>query len=346
MGELESLVIEKYQFAKENKHLFFFESTKFDKENNDILFHISYVPSLAKKPGVENKKINNDNEENLSPSLQKEVNPFLNPNPNLIVKEYDDYRILLNKFCVVPHHLLIVTKEYQKQTLPLFPPDMLIAWKTLKSAFGSTPGLVFYNCGTNSGASQPHKHMQIIPLPGINAKVPIQAIVDKIENSKAGEIYTLDQLPFVHVLTPLDRKFIEENSNDEAIIEDYLGQMFFGLLDGMFQQIRLNIDDDSAINVRSNLSYNFIMTCDFMFLVPRRSETATFQVGDLPYTLSFNSLVFAGFMLAKTELEKDALYYYSDLMDLLKQVGFERSIPAINVDGEQTSVDKIDEIAN
>lgn len=41
---------------------------------------------------------------------EEKPNPFLNPNPALIVKELDNHIMLLNKFAVSPNHLLIVTK--------------------------------------------------------------------------------------------------------------------------------------------------------------------------------------------------------------------------------------------
>ncbi|ORZ24644.1 HIT-like domain-containing protein [Absidia repens] len=303
---LETLVKEVYSSAKENKNLFIFESTSSQKEANGIQFQINYVPTLAKKPTDGNN--------------EKPINPFLNPDPALVVKEDGNYRILLNKFCVVPHHLLIITKEYQPQTLPLFPPDMLIGWKTLMNAYGpSNPGMLFYNCGPQSGASQGHKHMQIIPLVGAGVQPPIQQAVDNIENSKAGEIYTLDQLPYVHVLTPLDRKFMDESA--DAAVEDYLGQMFFGLLDAMFQQLRFLDDDKEATNKKP--SFNFMITSQFMLLVPRRLEDGITEDG---IKLSMNSLGFGGFLLAKTESEYKALQAMPNLMDLLTQVGFPRPL--------------------
>ena len=38
------------------------------------------------------------------------IDPFAPYEPELFVQEYGDYVVLLNKFCVVPHHLLIITK--------------------------------------------------------------------------------------------------------------------------------------------------------------------------------------------------------------------------------------------
>lgn len=38
----------------------------------------------------------------------------------------------------------------------------------------SDPYLLFYNCGVDSGASQPHKHVQVIPLSQVDPENPDQ----------------------------------------------------------------------------------------------------------------------------------------------------------------------------
>ncbi|KAI8083083.1 HIT-like domain-containing protein [Halteromyces radiatus] len=323
MASLESLVKERYSAAKANNDIFIFESSSTQKKDNGISFEINFVPTLAKKPIDEyNKTAKNDTiNDNKQP-----INPFLNPSPALIVQENETHRILLNKFCVLPHHLLIITKDFQPQTLPLFPPDLMIGWKTLMTAYGpSSPGLLFYNCGPLSGASQPHKHMQLIPLIESGAS-PIQQAVNKIENSKAGEIYMLDSFPFVHVVTPLDRQFMDESP--EAAVEDYLGQMFFGLLDAMFQQIRL-VDNEKLSNVKP--SYNFIMTSEFMLIVARRQEYATLTTKDeRDLAISINSMGFAGYLLAKTEDEYEVLKTVN-IMDVLSQVGIPRPLDSSSI---------------
>jgi ATP adenylyltransferase len=39
------------------------------------------------------------------------TDPFEKPNPALHISDLAEHRLLLNKFCVVPHHLLVVTKS-------------------------------------------------------------------------------------------------------------------------------------------------------------------------------------------------------------------------------------------
>lgn len=59
-------------------------------------FQITLAPALAKKPqGDDNKE---------------KTSPFINPNPDLLVKELDEHLLLLNKFAVIPNHMLVVTK--------------------------------------------------------------------------------------------------------------------------------------------------------------------------------------------------------------------------------------------
>jgi ATP adenylyltransferase len=56
------------------------------------------APALNNKPTAEKKE------------GEEKPNPFLNPNPALVVKELDQHLVLLNKFSVIPEHILLVTK--------------------------------------------------------------------------------------------------------------------------------------------------------------------------------------------------------------------------------------------
>ncbi|KAG1151248.1 hypothetical protein G6F37_000314 [Rhizopus arrhizus] len=299
MSNLQQLVTEKFKAAKESKAVFSFETTEIEKESNGINFQITLVPALAKKPqGDDNKE---------------KTSPFINPNPDLLVKELDEHLLLLNKFAVIPNHMLVVTKEQKSQTEPPFPNDLYEVFKIIKEFGSSQPLLAFYNCGENSGASQAHKHVQIIPLK-TNGSVqpPIKKVYDEIHDRHVGQIYAINRLPFVHVIMQLDTNIIRAASKKEDLT-DYLSQMFFGLLDAMFQQLRENSDEFTT-------SYNFLMTEEFMMLVPRQKEKATFRYKGEEMDLSMNSLAFAGMILCKGEEQLEALKE-NDIMDLLSQVG-------------------------
>jgi ATP adenylyltransferase len=89
-------------------------------------------------------------------------NPFLPPDPDLVVGEITDAHLAaLNKFPVIAHHLLVITRDYVPQTAPLDRGDML----AMLACLAEYPALAFYNGGEIAGASQPHKHLQVVPLP-------------------------------------------------------------------------------------------------------------------------------------------------------------------------------------
>jgi sulfate adenylyltransferase (ADP) / ATP adenylyltransferase len=90
------------------------------------------------------------------------VDPFLPYDPDLFVADISDTHVgLLNKFNVVTHHLLIVTRRFEPQEALLDRKD----FGALCSCLAQIDGLGFYNGGRIGGASQPHKHLQLIPLP-------------------------------------------------------------------------------------------------------------------------------------------------------------------------------------
>ena len=71
----------------------------------------------------------------------------------------DSHCLIFNKFSVCDRHVIIVTKEFEKQIDPLNIED----FKATCIAMVSLNAFMFFNSGFNSGASIMHKHMQVIP---------------------------------------------------------------------------------------------------------------------------------------------------------------------------------------
>lgn len=89
-------------------------------------------------------------------------NPFLPYEPDMFVADVMDTHVaLLNRFNVVEHHLLVVTRRFEHQDTLLTEAD----FEALLACMDDYDSLGFYNAGTIAGASQPHKHLQLIPLP-------------------------------------------------------------------------------------------------------------------------------------------------------------------------------------
>lgn len=61
--------------------------------------------------------------------------------------------------------------------------------------------LAYFNCGPVSGASQPHKHVQVVPLPladGCPEPIPTATIIERALADYDGEepVVPVRQLPF------------------------------------------------------------------------------------------------------------------------------------------------------
>ncbi|HXV62655.1 MAG TPA: phosphorylase [Vicinamibacteria bacterium] len=113
-------------------------------EDAGVRFTVRVVESLLRKP------------------RESKENPFLPYEQALFVAEVSDtHVVLLNKFNVMPMHLLVVTREYEEQESLLSRADFEAAWRLMQEL----EGLFFYNAGSIAGASQRHKHLQYVPFP-------------------------------------------------------------------------------------------------------------------------------------------------------------------------------------
>jgi ATP adenylyltransferase len=124
--------------------------------------------------------------------------PFLPPyEPELFVGELPPaHAILLNRFPVLDDHLLVVTLQWEDQELPPTPEDL----EALDRVLAEVDGVCFYNGGVLAGASQPHRHLQLVsreafgPVPVEGA---VRAALAEGEARVAG-------WPFVHAISGRD----------------------------------------------------------------------------------------------------------------------------------------------
>jgi ATP adenylyltransferase len=76
---------------------------------------------------------------------------------------------VLNKFPIIAEHFILATKANKKQTHVLEQDDLEAAYACLKAWQGGNDGkhrrlFAFFNSGEHSGASQPHRHLQFLPV--------------------------------------------------------------------------------------------------------------------------------------------------------------------------------------
>lgn len=159
-----------------------------------------------------------------------------------------------------------------------------------------------------------------------SAQPPIKKLFDDIPDRKLGQIYAISKLPFVNVIMGLDGNIVRNAEKQD--LTDYLAQMFFGVLDAMYQQLRENATDIPK-------SYNFIMTQEFMMLIPRTKESAVIEKDGKQFEFSLNSLAFAGLLLCKSEEQLEALQAQENLVDMLRQVAVPWSEKADKIEGDR-----------
>jgi ATP adenylyltransferase len=258
-----------------------------------IDFLVRVVSSLARK--AENKKVSRN-----SSTDENKPNPFLPYEKDLFVADVSDTHIcLLNKFNVIEHHLLIVTRAFEDQETLLG----LLDFEAICVCMSEFDGLAFYNGGVVAGASQQHKHLQMIPLPmeENGPRVPVEPLFS--EASFRDELGVVPKFPFVHSFARIDQHLINDVSNAAKHVHQ--------LYRRMMQAVDLNSLNDSK-NMRQSAPYNLLFTREWILLVPRSEEFFG--------SISINALGFAGALLAQDEKQMQELKSFGG-MAVLRHTG-------------------------
>ena len=206
------------------------------------------------------------------------VNPFLPPDPDLVVAGLSDTHLaVLNRFPVMRHHLLVLTREFEHQALPLTAADL----HALARCLVEIDGFAFYNSSPEAGASQPHRHLQLIPFPLGHGPEPTpieRALAPVLQDPGRG---ALPAFPFRHAITPLPEAAWEDPGEVRHAAEAlHLGYRALASRVGL-----------ALAAGRPTAPYNLLATRRWMMLVPRRREHVE--------GVSVNALGFAGSFLVE-----------------------------------------------
>jgi len=252
-------------------------------------FLVRVVSSLAQKQASQNN--NNDKKSNESAG----DNPFLPYDPRLFVCSVAPHHIcLLNKFNVIESHVLVVTREFEHQENLLTEWDFA-AWFSCLREFDC---LGFYNGGKVAGASQAHKHMQLIPLPLSKETTPFPFLgtlkAAKSKAAKSQSVYNdIDgapvmrcRLPFQHAVIALDAQQMQNPHSAPS----YLFESYNRLLSAVgIKEVQVNGDK------RQSRPYNLLISKQWMWIVPRARE---YYQG-----ISVNALGYAGSMFVRDSVQ-------------------------------------------
>jgi ATP adenylyltransferase len=209
--------------------------------------------------------------------VDRDFNPFLPLDPELFIGEVSPRHLsVLNKFNVLDHHLLIVTRGFEPQETLLTLDD----FEALAGCMGEMDGFGFYNGGTVAGASQAHKHLQLVPLPlGDGPRpTPLDWVVPA--STEPDTATTIPVLPFAHSLITLDGGPLGGHRAPD--------------LERLYRRAC------AAVGVLDETQpYNFLLTRRWMLVVPRSREHWR--------GISINALGFAGSLLVRNRDELDDL---------------------------------------
>ena len=216
----------------------------------------------------------------------KQPNPFLPYDLARHVADVSESHVcLLNKYNVVDQHLLIVTRQFEPQEARLNLEDFTALW----TCMAEYDGLGFYNAGTIAGASQPHKHLQLVPLPLAprGPRIPIEPVIESVNFQ--GQIGRASSLPFVHAVARVDPSLVRSPSQ--------AARTMLTLYRAMMQAVELRAEVTHSDRVPE--PYNLLVTRKWMLLVPRSCES--FE------SISVNALGFAGALLVRNEQQMNVL---------------------------------------
>jgi ATP adenylyltransferase len=230
-------------------------------EQGDVRFCVRLAAALAAKPiaALDGAR---------PPASHR--NPFLPPDPALVVGDVSDTHVaVLNKFPVIAHHLLVVTRAYVPQTAPLDRDDVV----AMLAALAEGRALAFYNGGQAAGASQPHKHLQIVPLPLLaGALMPFERALAPF----VGRLSRVPEFPFAHAVATLPGGCMADPEGGAEAV--------------------LALCREAATAARVGAGpYNLLCTAERLMVVARSTERFN--------GVSVNALGFAGSLFAKDARE-------------------------------------------
>lgn len=242
-------------------------------EEAGIRFPVRWISSLARKEAARR----------FADAARRQPNPFQPWEAELEVGPLGERHVaLLNKFPVMPRHLLIITRAFEPQDAPLASADFAV----LAGVIDEAGGLGFYNAGEAAGASQPHRHLQWIPRED-ETLLPLLGHFDQLANAASA---SSPLLRCRHALIPLARTGAQPRETTPRLSEAYRAAG---------EQLGLALDGARAA------PYNLLISRDWLLMVPRRRESHQ--------GIPVNALGFAGSLFVRAPDQLDQLRRSSPL---------------------------------
>lgn len=199
--------------------------------------------------------------------------------------------VLLNKFQLLPGHVLLVTRRFERQERLLAVED----FAALTTCLGEIDGLGFYNGGVEAGASQRHKHLQLVPLPLTHEsadEVPMERVLGSVS-----------RLPFRHAFARLAPQ--AKAPELHALYRELLHRCGISAVAA----------EDGEVQ---SAPYNLLVRRGWMLVVPRSRECFG--------SISVNGLGFAGSLFLRSQEELERVHAMGP-MQVLRAVALPQDVP-------------------
>ncbi len=263
-------MVERTERARASGALVPTDTTEDTIDDAGVRFIVRCVSSLARK-----EKARAAASTHSQPKPDSREFPFERP---LIVRNVSDTHVaVLNKFPVVPHHVLLVTRRFAEQQSLLDRDD----FQALAACMQQYDALGFYNGGPNAGASRQHKHLQLVPLPlRPDDPVPMDALFEPLRG--ASSVLHVAGFAFRHAFAWREH---DGTWTAASLLRTYSALLSVAGIQGVTVD---GVTHQSA-------PYNLLVTREWMLLVPRSAPC----VEDIP----INALGYAGSMFVKDEAQ-------------------------------------------
>tara|TARA_Y100001968_G_scaffold20457_1_gene16101 strand:+ start:461 stop:1315 length:855 start_codon:yes stop_codon:yes gene_type:complete len=221
-------------------------------------------------------------------------NPFIPWDTRLEIQSINDkHTLILNKYPVQLGHMLLITNTWKPQDGWLNKDD----FDAIRKVDNDTSGLWFFNSSKEAGASQPHRHFQLLPRHSSESICPRYKWFCSLLNNKKDLISKIS-----HCISIMPR---EKNSqpNSYGLYKSYMC---------MANELKLGKID---LNNKPLKPYNLLITSDWIALITRETDRSN--------GFSINALGFAGYFLGTKKSNVDILIKFGPeeiLKDAIEQV--------------------------
>lgn len=214
----------------------------------------------------------------------------------------------------MPEHFILATRAFERQTDLLAEGDLEAAWACIRAyeeeeEEGDARELfVFFNSGAHSGASQPHRHLQLLDVRNMRGGLEgperdaWAVLADRVVGGAAEGAGVGAVLPFWTAGRAV-REDERPRVTGRVLREWYLD---------LYRRACRRVEVDGAegqTEGEARISYNLALTRRAMVLCPRVCEGGLVrgESGEEVGWLALNGTVLAGTALVKSEAEWDAL---------------------------------------